>query len=90
MFSSWKFWVGIGVVGAFIWATLAWGLFWSLLLFGVGVPILFGFIWKARKASEIVECVNCHNKMTHSRFQENGGCLWCGSDLVYPSGRHTR
>ena len=44
--------------------------------------ILFG--------SEIYECPNCHRQMTRKRFNENGGCPWCGTDLYTKTGKFAK
>lgn len=31
---------------------------------------------------QVVECVNCHIKLTRSKHRRNRGCIRCGSDLT--------
>ena len=52
--------------------------------------IVGGGLWlmrlKLRHDREVVECVNCSDKMTRKRFRSNRGCLRCGSDIMRVSG----
>ena len=64
-----------------------WGIILSLLIIGF-------FWWKYRKKvsryrkrNVIVECPNCHVKMTHRRFIQAGGCPKCHTDLYIPRSR---
>jgi len=48
--------------------------------------IIWVAVATARKNNEIIECVNCHNKMTRGNFKKLGRCPTCGSDLIRSSG----
>jgi uncharacterized CHY-type Zn-finger protein len=45
------------------------------------IMIILVIIGNAKLNSRVVECVNCHNKMTIKRWRQNHGCIKCGSDL---------
>jgi predicted RNA-binding Zn-ribbon protein involved in translation (DUF1610 family) len=53
--------------------------FWGSIIF-CGLAILWA-IRRHRQLSRIVECPNCHRRMTYGRFKKADGCPKCGTDL---------
>jgi len=53
--------------------------------FWIAVVVCALLIWWAysryRKLYTIIECSNCHLRMTYKRFRDTGGCPKCGTDL---------
>ena len=78
--------IGFGVFITAVILGLAYFMFGiSSIVFWASVGGCAVLIWWAysrhRKLNRIVECLNCHRKMTYKRFKDAGGCPWCGTDL---------
>ena len=74
----------VGILG------LAYFMFGILSIeFWIGVAVCALLIWWAysryRKLYTIVECSNCHRRMSYKRFKDAGGCPKCGTDLYIRS-----
>ncbi len=78
----------VGILG------LAYFMFGILSIgFWIAVVICALLTWWAysryRKLYTIVECSNCHRRMTYKRFRDAGGCPKCGTDLYIRSSKQT-
>ena len=67
----------------------------SFVVSGFSVGVLIGLVvvglllWGAysvwTRNRSIVECPNCHRRMSYQRFKDAGGCPKCGTDLYIRS-----
>ena len=78
--------IGFSVSILVVMLTLAYFMFGvSSIVFWVTVIVCGLLIWWAysrqRKLNRIVECSNCHRRMSYQRFRDAGGCPKCGTDL---------
>ena len=53
----------------------------------VALAVFGGLVVWVKWNRQVVECVNCRDRMTRARHRKNGGCVRCGSDLIRRSGR---
>ena len=59
--------------------------FWGSIVF-CGLAILWAVL-RYRNLYRIVECSNCHRRMTYKQFRDAGGCPKCGTDLYIRSSK---
>jgi len=76
---------GITFVGMSIMEGIGPAIITSLVLFFM-LMVIYAQIRKNR----IIACPNCGFRMTLRRFETNGGCIRCGTDLYHDTGRYPR